>query len=555
MTKEKFEHNFNQNSQYSGDVIDTFEATFGKNYMSAGGHETSLETARLLAPVLTTRSNPTMLDIGCGIGGAAVFFATEYGATVKAVDVNPIGIDKAVQTLEEISPLPKGKVDFQVLDVTSDDCQFDDDTFDVIYSRDVMLHFSQKEKDLLFAKFQKWLKPGGMVCICDYCLGPKSVIQVSNEFQTYLDTRGYHLLTPQDYQKSFVGAGFEADFVNAQDQQLWYCQMARTEIDRVLLPGPKQDVFFKEKTHKDLEKLSKVYEDKINMTLRGDRSYVMVVATKTPTAYKERQQVAEAYKTVSKKNLIMSCDGNVSCRSTSDRETFLITPSGVEIPDLTPDKVVLCSMQDGKALPGESYKPSSESKLHDCIYRERPDVGAIVHTHSIYVCALACCRLPLPPAHYAVCELLKDVDFSSPTGGSTKPTAVEDATIKCADYHTYGTKALAEATLKGLGQNFAVIMANHGALVVGPDMETALYNADRFERECEIYWRCVQLQMVGPPKPLTMPEIEALQKRDQTYGQDHKDEEDFKLPGLESLSDSSSQDGSSSPELSLEGSD
>lgn len=545
--EEKFVHNFNQNSQYSGDVIDTFEATFGKNYMSAGGHETSLETARLLAPVLTTRSAPTMLDIGCGIGGAAVFFATEYGATVKAVDVNSIGIEKADETLEEISPLPKGKVDFEVLDVTSDDCHFDDETFDIIYSRDVMLHFSQKQKESLFAKFKKWLKPGGMICICDYCLGPKSARGVTPEFQTYLDTRGYHLLTPADYQKSFVQAGFQADFVDAEDKQLWYCRMARTEIDRVWLPGPKQEAFLKEKTQKDLEKLNKVYEDKINMTLRGDRSYVMVVATKTPTVYKEREQVADAYKMVSKKNLIMSCDGNVSCRSTSDKEHFLITPSGVEIANLTADKVVLCSMKDGKALPGETYKPSSESRLHDCIYRERRDVGAIVHTHSIYACALACCRLPLPPAHYAACELLREVDFSSTSGGTTTVT-MEDTSIKCADYHTYGTKKLAEATLQGLGKNFAVLMANHGALVVGPDMETALYNADRLERECEIYWRCVQLQMVGPPKPLSMPEIEALQKRDQTYGQDHYDEdeeEDVDPPALETLSDSSSQDDSS----------
>eukprot|EP00980_Cylindrotheca_fusiformis_P002201 scaffold504_cov109-Cylindrotheca_fusiformis.AAC.7 len=549
MAETKFEHNFNQNSQYSGDVIDTFEATFGKNYMSAGGHETSLETARLLAPVLTTRSAPTMLDIGCGIGGAAVFFATEYGATVKAVDVNRIGIDKAIRMLAEISPLPKGKVDLEVLDVTSNDCEFADGTFDIIYSRDVMLHFSQQEKEKLFAKFQKWLKPGGMVCICDYCLGPRSVVQVSEEFQTYLDTRGYHLLSPKAYKESFVQAGFDADFVESRDEQLWYCQMARTEIDRVLLPGPKHDAFLKEKSQKELEKLSKVYEDKINMTLRGDRSYVMVIATKTPAFYKERQQVADAYRMVSKKNLIMSCDGNVSARSATNKDKFLITPSGVDIPSLTADKVVLCSMKDGKALPGETYKPSSESRLHDCIYRERPDVGAIVHTHSIYACALACCRLPLPPAHYATCELLRQVDFSSANGGST--VSIEDTTVKCADYHTYGTKALAEATLKGLGENFAVLMANHGALVVGPDMETALYNADRLERECEIYWRCVQLQMVGPPKPLTMPEIESLQKRDQTYGQDHKeeeDEEDADPPALETLSDSSSQDGSS-PDL------
>jgi L-ribulose-5-phosphate 4-epimerase len=555
-----FVHNFTQNSQYSEDVIKSFESTFGKSYMSAGGHETSLETARLLAPVLDSNPRPVILDIGCGIGGSAFFFATEYGATVHGVDINSIGIDLANKELQA-NPVAKGKCIFQTIDVTSDDCHYDEGTFDVIHSRDVILHLDHKQKMKLFTKFQTWLKPGGMVIICDYCLGPKSAVKISDDFQKYMDTRGYHLLTPQDYKQAFVDSGFEADFVNAQDQQLWYCQMARKEIDRVLLPGPNRDLFLEQKTQADLEKLAKVYDDKITMTLRGDRSYVMVTATKTPSNYSLRKEVVEAYKTVSKKNYIMSCDGNVSCRASAD--TFMITPSGVTIPDLTPDKVVLCNM-DGKAVQGEKYKPSSESALHNCIYKERPDVGAIVHIHSIYACALACCRLPLPPAHYAVCELLQNVDFSNPAGGTTgKPISLDDLTVKCAPYHTYGSKALAEATMKGLGKNHAVIMANHGAIVVGENMEMAMYNADRLERECEIYWRCLQMQMVGPPKPLTMSEIRDLKKADETYGQNHPDEdleEEFSdhysqgiekqggVPEAVSLSDTLSDDSSSSQE-------
>ena len=148
-------------------------------------------------------------------------------------------------------------------------------------------------------------------------------------------------------------------------------------------------VFLQDKAEEDVAKLAKVYDDKITMTLRGDRSYVMVTATKKPSNYVLREEVVKCYKWCSENSYIMSCDGNVSVRGPDD--TFFITPSGVEIPDLTPDKVVRCSTGNGLSVMGEAYKPSSESRLHDFIYRERPDVGAIVHTHSVYACALACC--------------------------------------------------------------------------------------------------------------------------------------------------------------------
>lgn len=541
----KFEHNFNQTSQYTEDTINQFEATFGKNYMSAGGHETSLETAKLLAPVLQ-RENPTMLEVGCGIGGAAFFFATEYGAKVHGVDINDVGIQMANRTLQA-SPLSKGECKFETLDVTSEDCHFEPETFDIIYSRDVILHLDHQAKLKLFAKFKEWLTPGGMICICDYCLGPKSAKAISPEFQTYLDTRGYHLLTPEQYAQTFVDVGFDKQFVESKGMALWYCQICRKELDRIVTPGAGRDAFLKNKNEDDVKKLEKVYGDKINMTLRGDRSYVMVTATKTESFYASRQEVCEAYKTISKKNYIMSCDGNVSARANDDQ--LLITPSGVVIEDLEAHKVVLCD-HNGIAMPGEKYKPSSEYALHASIYKARPDVNAIVHSHSIFACALACCRLPLPPAHYAVCELLGPFDFSNPEGGSTVTKAnptMQDAEIKCAPYHTYGSKPLAEVTSKGLGNHYAVLMANHGAIVVGEDMETAMYNTERLERECEIYWRTVQLQMLGPPKPLTMPEIQDMQKKDETYGQEHPQEKAVDAaPSLESVS--SSGDCSSSDE-------
>jgi len=515
----QFEHNFNQTSQYSEDTIKQFEATFGKNYMSAGGYETSLEMAKLLAPVLK-RENPKVLDIGCGIGGSAFFFATEFGASVHGLDINDVGIQMAKREMEA-NPLPKGDCKFETLDATSDTCNFEPETFDVIYSRDTILHMDHQCKLKLFAKFKTWLKPGGMICICDYCLGPKSASKISPDFQKYLSTRGYHLLSPESWENTFAEIGFDKEFVEARDCALWYCQICRKEVDRIVVPGEGRDIFLANKNEEDIMKLEKVYGDKINMTLRGDRSYVMVTATKTPSLFNARKEVSDAYKLVSKKNMIMSCDGNVSRRV--DEDSFLITPSGVDIAELEAKKIVHCDM-NGYSLPGEQFKPSSEFQLHASIYKARPDVGAIVHTHGIYSCALACCRVPLPPAHYAVCELLGPFDFSDPNGGSTvekKDPTIGDAVIRCANYHTYGSKHLAEVTSKGLGKNQAVLMGNHGAIVVGKDMDYAMYNAERLERECEIYWRCLQMKAVGVPQPLTMDEIKDLHRADESYGQEH----------------------------------
>lgn len=207
------------------------------------------------------------------------------------------------------------------------------------------------------------------------------------------------------------------------------------------------------------------------------------------------------------------------------------------VPDLTPDKIVAVDIATGKAAAQEEYKPTSEVALHTMIYQRRPDVGAIVHSHSMYACALACSRVDLPPSHYAVCELLQTFDFSNPAGGSTAQSpwaAAENATVRCAPYHTYGTRPLATATADALGSNRAVLMAAHGAIVTGSNMDEALYHCERLERECEIYWRTLQVNqavqaaksnstVTAPPPALTAKEIFLLQTADGSYGQDHPD--------------------------------
>lgn len=94
------------------------------------------------------------------------------------------------------------KIQFEIGDITKQ--KFPDNYFDLIYSRDTILHIDNKPG--LFALFKKWLKPGGRVFITDYCCGKKPW---SEEFDTYVKQRGYDLLTVEDYGKIFTDLGFK----------------------------------------------------------------------------------------------------------------------------------------------------------------------------------------------------------------------------------------------------------------------------------------------------------------------------------------------------------
>jgi L-fuculose-phosphate aldolase len=490
--------------------------------MSAGGQDMTQLMAAAVGVDTLERKGCKMLDIGFGVGGAALDFATTYGASVHGLDVNPVGLEMANATLAArnkermldvqnnhlMEPL---QIVFEVKSAT--DATFPAETFDVIYSRDTLLHLDAASKESLFQNCLKWLKPGGTICIGDYCLGRNSEAdgKPTASFDTYLQARGYHMWTPSDYGKVLQKAGFET--VDSKDMAYWYCTICQTELDRALVPGPSRDTLIKEQGADAVANLEKTYRDKIQMTLRGDRSYALVVAHKQKLKQLSlRQQVCDTYTQLNKTGFVLSCDGNVSARVVNNGDgddQYILTPTGIDIPDLTAQNMVLCD-KNGKPVAGEKFKPTSEVDLHTLIYQTRPDVNAIVHSHSIYACALACCRINLPPTHYAVCELLH-------AAGNTLPSPDESA-VQCSTYHTYGTWDLAMATtLNALGKNHACLMANHGAVIVGATMEEAMYRSDRLERECEIYFKSVQL---AKPISLTGEEIQSLHQRDATYGQD-----------------------------------
>lgn len=159
--------------------------------------------------------------------------------------------------------------------------------------------------------------------------------------------------------------------------------------------------------------------------------------------------------------------GNASVRCGA---RLLITPSGRHPWHTSADDLVQLTL-DGSVI--GSGKPSSEWRMHCELYRQRGEAGAIVHTHSPYATTLACQLRELPAFHYAVARF----------GGDN---------VRCAPYARFGSAELCAAVVAAMQDRSACLMANHGAAVIGRDLDAALDNAIEFEYLCELYWRALQ---------------------------------------------------------------
>lgn len=181
--------------------------------------------------------------------------------------------------------------------------------------------------------------------------------------------------------------------------------------------------------------------------------------------------------------------GNASVRLGSG---MLITPSALLPDQLTPETLVEVDMQGGYS---QTLKPSSEWRIHRDIYLARPDIGAIVHTHSTHAVALSCLREDLPPFHYMVAM----------AGGRD---------IRCSGYATFGTEALSQTALQALQGRLACLLANHGLLACGPDLERAETLAVEVEHLCEAY---LKARAAGTPCLLSDAEIDEALARFDAY--------------------------------------
>lgn len=183
--------------------------------------------------------------------------------------------------------------------------------------------------------------------------------------------------------------------------------------------------------------------------------------------------------------------GNVSVRS---GEGFLITPTGMPYAALTADDIPLMALDGSHA---GRRKPSSEWRFHRDLYAARPEVGAVLHAHSPFAVSLACLRRDIPPFHYMIARF----------GGDT---------IRCADYALFGSPELSAAAMAAMADRRGCLLANHGLLVAGRDLDEAFALAVELEELCEQYWRASQL---GEPVLLSDGEMAEVLVRFAGYGQ------------------------------------
>ncbi len=165
--------------------------------------------------------------------------------------------------------------------------------------------------------------------------------------------------------------------------------------------------------------------------------------------------------------------GNCSVRF---GDGFLITPSGMAVEDMTANSMVKMqfdgSFEDGKI-------PSSEWRFHRDILASRTDINAVIHTHSMFATTMACLHKDIPPFHYMIAVV----------GGDT---------IRCAPYALFGTQVLSDHALAALYHSKACLLANHGMICLGKDLDDALAVTVEVENLCEQYWRILQLD-ANPP--------------------------------------------------------
>ena len=165
--------------------------------------------------------------------------------------------------------------------------------------------------------------------------------------------------------------------------------------------------------------------------------------------------------------LVNSTWGNISAKEPGKKECFWITPSGMDYRKLTPEDLVLVNFS-GEVIKGRR-KPSTETPLHALIYRERSEIGAIVHTHSLMATVIGVLGREIPPV---IAELAAGV------GGP----------VPLAPFALFGTSELGELALKAMGDRRAVLLQNHGVVTIGSELDEAVRLAAIVEDAAAIYY-------------------------------------------------------------------
>ena len=199
-----------------------------------------------------------------------------------------------------------------------------------------------------------------------------------------------------------------------------------------------------------------------------------------------KREVLETSIKMSKMGFAAGTWGNISARVDQDR--MIITPSGMSYNVLKPEDMVLANIHDLSYV--GKLKPSIEFPLHAEIYKARPEINAVMHTHSINACTIAAARKDIPPILDDMVQII---------GGS----------IRITEYALPGSEQMVKNAIKKLENRNATILANHGPVCLGRNLDEALITSQIVEKAAKVF---IDTQAFGGPVCLTNEDVDLMRK-------------------------------------------
>lgn len=215
------------------------------------------------------------------------------------------------------------------------------------------------------------------------------------------------------------------------------------------------------------------------------------------TENQKRERIIELCLQMNSSGLNQGTSGNISARHEG---LMLITPSGIPYEKLVPKDIARLSLDnDGMDWEGP-YKPSSEWHFHKAILKAKPDIGAVVHTHSTFATVVSIARTDIPACHYMIAAF----------GGNS---------VRCAQYETFGSPELSSAVLQAMQNRSACLLANHGMIAAGKDLDKAMWAAVELETLAKQFYHA---RLAGDMSLLSDEEMTVVMERFRGYGQKDK---------------------------------
>lgn len=202
-----------------------------------------------------------------------------------------------------------------------------------------------------------------------------------------------------------------------------------------------------------------------------------------------RQAILECGRICYDRRLLTSNDGNISVRL--DERRVIITASGLCKGRMEADDLLIVDMNGKVLLSRNGLSPSSETPMHLEVYKQRPDIRAVIHAHPVYATALTVANQPFPDDILPeVAQTMKKV----PTTTYTTPSSHQDADV---------VRPL-------IRDHDALLLRQHGSLTVGRDLSEALIHLERLEHVAEVFWHA---HMLGSVTRIPPAELERLSKK------------------------------------------